>query len=49
MIPPFAADAIAAVVPQARALHIADAGHSVYFERAALFNRHVGEFLERAP
>jgi len=48
VIPPFAADAIAAVVAQARALHIADAGHSVYFERAQVFNRHVAEFLERA-
>jgi len=48
LIPPFAADAIAAVVPQARAVHIADAGHSVYFERAQVFNRHVAEFLERA-
>jgi pimeloyl-ACP methyl ester carboxylesterase len=48
VIPPFAADAIAAVVPQARVLHIADAGHSVYFERAPAFNRHVAEFLERA-
>jgi len=48
VIPPFAADAIAAVVPQARALHIADAGHSVYFERAQLFNQHVADFLERA-
>jgi 3-oxoadipate enol-lactonase len=48
VIPPFAADAIAAVVPGARAAHIADAGHSAYFERAALFNRLVGEFLEAA-
>ena len=48
LIPPFAADAIAAVVPAASAVHIADAGHSVYFERASLFNRHLAEFLERA-
>jgi 3-oxoadipate enol-lactonase len=46
VIPPFAADAIAAVVPGARAAHIADAGHSAYFERAPLFNRLVGEFLQ---
>jgi 3-oxoadipate enol-lactonase len=48
LMPPFAADAIAAVVPAASAVHIADAGHSVYFERARLFNRHLAEFLERA-
>jgi pimeloyl-ACP methyl ester carboxylesterase len=47
LIPPFAADAIAAVVPGARAVHIADAGHSAYFERAEVFNRHVAEFLDR--
>ena len=44
-MPPFAADAIAAVVPGARVAHIANAGHSAYFERAAVFNRHVEEFL----
>ena len=47
-IPPFAADAIVRVVPGARVVHIADAGHSAYFERAAAFNRIVGEFLETA-
>ena len=46
VMPPFAADAIAAVVPGARSAHIADAGHSAYFERAAVFNRLVGEFLQ---
>jgi pimeloyl-ACP methyl ester carboxylesterase len=46
VIPPFAADAIAAVVPDARAVHVADAGHSVYFERAPVFNRLVAEFLD---
>jgi 3-oxoadipate enol-lactonase len=45
VIPPFAADAIAAVVPRARVAHIADAGHSAYFERASTFNRLVEEFL----
>src|SRR6185503_13431529 len=45
VMPPFAADAIAAVVPGARVAHIANAGHSAYFERAAVFNRHVEEFL----
>jgi 3-oxoadipate enol-lactonase len=47
LIPPFAADAIAAVVPEAHEVHIAEAGHSAYFERAQVFNRHVAEFLER--
>ena len=46
VMPPFAADAIAAVVPGAKVAHIPDAGHSGYFERPALFNRLVGEFLE---
>jgi len=46
LIPPFAADIIAAVVSGARAVHIADAGHSAYFERAQVFNRHVAEFLD---
>lgn len=46
VIPPFAADAIAAVVPAARVVHIADAGHSAYFERAAHFNRAVSDFLD---
>ncbi len=45
VIAPFAADAIAAVVPGARVAHIADAGHSAYFERAAVFNRLIEEFL----
>jgi 3-oxoadipate enol-lactonase len=48
LIPPIAADAIAAVVPDARAVRIPDAGHSAYFERAQVFNRHVAEFLDRA-
>jgi len=47
LIPPFAADAIAGVVPGARAVHIAEAGHSAYFERAQVFNRHIAEFLDR--
>jgi 3-oxoadipate enol-lactonase len=45
VMPPFAADALAAVVPGARVAHIPDAGHSGYFERPAEFNRIVGEFL----
>jgi 3-oxoadipate enol-lactonase len=45
VIPPFAADAIARVVPNAKVAHIADAGHSTYFERPAQFNAIVDEFL----
>lgn len=47
VMPPFAADAIAAVVPGAEVEHIPDAGHSGYFERAEAFNRIVGAFLEK--
>lgn len=46
VMPPFAADAIAAVVPGARVAHIPDAGHSAYFERAAVFNRLVEDFFK---
>lgn len=46
VMPPFVVDAIAAVVPGAKAAHIRDAGHSGYFERPAVFNRLVGDFLE---
>jgi pimeloyl-ACP methyl ester carboxylesterase len=45
-IPPFAADAIARVIPGAKVAHIADAGHSTYFERPARFNAIVAEFLD---
>jgi pimeloyl-ACP methyl ester carboxylesterase len=51
-IPPFAADAMARVIPGARVVHIPDAGHSAYFERASTFNRIVEEFLaacDRGP
>ncbi len=46
VMPPFAAAAVAAAVPGARAAMIPEAGHSAYFERPALFNRIVEEFLE---
>jgi 3-oxoadipate enol-lactonase len=45
VMPPFAADAIARVVPKARVAHVADAGHSTYFERPARFNRIVDDYL----
>lgn len=47
VIPPFAADAIARVVPGASVAHIPDAGHSAYFERATRFNEIVEAFLHR--
>lgn len=46
VIPPFAADAIARVVPGVRVSHIEDAGHSAYFERPARFNTIVESFFE---
>jgi pimeloyl-ACP methyl ester carboxylesterase len=46
VIPPFAADAIARVVPHARVAHIEDAGHSAYFERPDRFNRIVENFFK---
>jgi pimeloyl-ACP methyl ester carboxylesterase len=33
-------------IPKGRAVRIPNAGHSVYFERAAEFNRIVEEFLK---
>jgi len=45
VIPPFAADAIASVLPDARVAHIANAGHSAYFERATAFNALLEEFF----
>jgi pimeloyl-ACP methyl ester carboxylesterase len=45
VIPPMAADGIAAIVPKIRVAHIPDAAHSGYFERPATFNRLVGDFL----
>lgn len=45
VIPPFAADALARGLPNARVAHISDAGHSTYFERPERFNRLLAEFL----
>ena len=45
VIPHVAADPIAAMAANVRAVHIPDAGHSGYFERPALFNRYVREFF----
>jgi len=49
VIPPFAADAIAALLPHARVVHVPDAGHSVYFERAAVFNQALRDFIAALP
>ena len=45
VMPPMAAQGIASVVPQVRAVRIPAAAHSAYFERADLFNTIVDEFL----
>ena len=45
VFPPFAGAALAALAPKGKAVMVQRAGHSVYFERAAEFNRIVGEFL----
>jgi pimeloyl-ACP methyl ester carboxylesterase len=47
VFPPFLADALAALMPNARVEQVAKAGHSVYFERAAEFNALVERFLGR--
>jgi pimeloyl-ACP methyl ester carboxylesterase len=44
--PPFLSAALAPMMPNACLVQIPRAGHSVYFERPAEFNRVVGEFLE---
>jgi pimeloyl-ACP methyl ester carboxylesterase len=45
--PPFIADALAPLMPNARVEHVPEAGHSVYFQRADVFNRLVDNFLSR--
>jgi pimeloyl-ACP methyl ester carboxylesterase len=36
-------------MPNARVAQVREAGHSIYFERPAEFNRIVGEFLSANP
>jgi len=48
VIPPAAVGVFASIVPGARLARVPDAGHSVYWERAATFNRLVDEFLAGA-
>jgi len=43
--PPFLSDILAKLMPNARVARVAQAGHSVYFQRQAEFNRIVDEFL----
>ncbi|TMJ04947.1 MAG: alpha/beta hydrolase [Alphaproteobacteria bacterium] len=43
--PPFLSDRLAELMPNARVVQIKQAGHSVYFERPAEFNRLLDEFL----
>jgi pimeloyl-ACP methyl ester carboxylesterase len=48
LFPPDAAPALAARTLKGEHVRVPDAGHSVYFERAARFNQLVEEFLARA-
>ena len=45
VFPPLLAPSLAALMPNARVEQVAAAGHSLYFERAEVFNRLVGEFF----
>jgi pimeloyl-ACP methyl ester carboxylesterase len=46
LFPSAAGPALAALAPKGRAVRVPNSGHSVYFERAAEFNRMVDEFLQ---
>ena len=43
--PPFLSDALAPLMPNAKVEQVHEAGHSVYYERASIFNQLVGRFL----
>jgi pimeloyl-ACP methyl ester carboxylesterase len=45
--PPFIADALAPLMPNARVEHVPEAGHSVYFQRADVFNHLVDNSLSK--
>ena len=47
--PPFLSGILAKLMPNARVAQMKGAGHSVYFERPAEFNRIVDEFLSALP
>lgn len=46
-LPTFIADALAPMMPNAKVQHVPRAGHSVYFQRADVFNRLVDSFLSK--
>jgi len=43
--PPFLSDALAALMPNAKVEQVRETGHSVYFQRASVFNQLVDRFL----
>ncbi len=43
--PPFVADALAPLMPNARVEQVRDAGHSVYFQRPSIFNHFIDRFF----
>jgi pimeloyl-ACP methyl ester carboxylesterase len=47
--PPFLSDILAKMMPRAQVAQVKQAGHSVYFERPAEFNRIVDAFLTANP
>jgi len=47
IFPPFLADALAPLMPNARVEHVKDTGHSVYFQRAPIFNQLLERFFSR--
>lgn len=49
VVPPDIARIVAECIPGARLAIVPGAGHSVYFEKPAEFNQHLGEFLETLP
>ncbi len=47
LFPPFAAKAVSSIMPNADSYSFKNSGHSIYFERAALFNQTVDKFLSK--
>ena len=45
--PPFLSDALAPLMSNATVEQVPDSGHSVYFQRAGIFNRLVEDFLSK--
>jgi 3-oxoadipate enol-lactonase len=43
--PPFIADALAPLMPNGKVEQVRNTGHSVYFERASIFNHLVDRFF----